>query len=142
MGMREIKFRVWVPETKWMLYPDKDYQHLGLVAPPFIIFPNGSLKTGNQFWSEDAKLMQFTGLKDMYSVDIYESDIAKNSKTQEVFEIFYDDDLASFSGIDRTVGVVAGLKCGPTLFPLRGEIEIIGNIYENPELLKTNQGEK
>ncbi|MGA1047841.1 MAG: YopX family protein [Minisyncoccia bacterium] len=71
--------------------------------------------------------MQFTGLKDKNGVEIYEGDIVKyigqlNPDRYKLFIIEWDDKLAGFYAgggqIQRTKGY-----------------EVIGNIYETPELL-------
>jgi hypothetical protein len=114
---REIKFRAWDKDGKKMIYRSlEEIQSNGIGLPVFI--------TGF-----DIKLMQFTGLKDKNEKEIYEGDVVKIS-----------EDLKQWKG--KTIMVVEYCVC--TFTPLevvfgvgnRDNIEVIGNIYENPELLK------
>lgn len=76
---------------------------------------------------EDCILMQSTGLKDKNGKLIYEADIVKTSKG--IANVEYDNTYAYF-----------GLTNFLTVFSfdnfINEEIEVIGNIYENPELIK------
>jgi uncharacterized phage protein (TIGR01671 family) len=75
------------------------------------------------------QLMQYTGLKDKNGVEIYEGDIlAKSSKHKNILEIKYQH----FSD-EYTQGI--GFVWDWTILNPSDGI-VIGNIYENPELLK------
>lgn len=77
-------------------------------------------------------LMQFTGLKDKNGKEIYEGDLLYCKKTSEMFP---DEDRW-----------ISDVRYSEASFTYRGddpleenecleEMEVIGNIYENPELL-------
>lgn len=92
-------------------------------------------------------LMQCTGLSDKNGKEIYEGDIVKYfcpaeycsdglHKCQECYSgengsVYYDEDLAMYEYISKSD------QC-PLTDNIRTEedLEVIGNIYENPELLK------
>ena len=73
---------------------------------------------------EDYNIMQYTGLKDKNGKEIYEGDIAKCDNT--IWVVRFDDENAQFfiKGGSMTTAV-SRLKFG----------ELIGNIYENPDLI-------
>ena len=78
------------------------------------------------FEIEDCVLLQFTGLKDKNGVDVYEGDIAVFSGI--VCEIKWNDNFCGFTlnGNDKTISYWSVKDCN-----------VIGNIYENPQLLST-----
>src|SRR5699024_4922062 len=75
--------------------------------------------------------MQYTGLKDIKNKEIYEGDIVSYYPFKsEVGKVYYDEAETTYfiEPFDEDGEYeVLGLQCG---------VEIIGNIYENPELLE------
>lgn len=88
---------------------------------------------------DEIELMQSTGLRDKNGVEIYEGDIVKYKYGVNTFTevIAYDKDFAGFGlvdddGYDSTVFTFGELAEDIDF----SSLEVVGNIYENPELLK------
>jgi hypothetical protein len=135
-SMREIKFRAWVPEehkayTGWGMFYDVEqaYDTLGDM---------GDGKGGRREYdwqsfydvlgeANEGKLflMQYTGLKDKNGKEIYEGDIlrAPHCTTGPV------------EWIDHAFWIRQGDTSHDLLWPNVERAEILGNIYEIPELL-------
>ena len=82
---------------------------------------------------DDIILLQFTGLKDIEGREIYEGDIIKGKTfigKENTSYVIYDDKYGCWQL--QTLGEK------PLSFPIKSfnkELKIIGNIFENPELL-------
>ena len=70
------------------------------------------------------KIMQYTGLKDKNGTEIYEGDIYKDEENM-LWEVIFDEGCFKLENIHI-----------PGRMFITKDIEIIGNKYENPELLK------
>ena len=119
--MREIKFRVWDKEEKEMhswedLIPSVDL---------------GYLLSNETEEYDEYEIQQYTGLKDKNGVEIYEGDILFHP-LQGKRKVFYpySETVASYGLRNVDNGM------GSTLQDAHRVWEIIGNIYENPELLE------
>lgn len=87
--------------------------------------------------SYESPLMQYTGLKDRYGKEIYEGDILKGfSEMTPVYKILWNETSPRLYGkISESFYEWGSLERFFEIAPRYGEIEVIGNIYENPELL-------
>jgi uncharacterized phage protein (TIGR01671 family) len=129
---REIKFRAWDEGHKEMHY---DFQFIksGDESNDWIIFISDKqiLKDGlevhahNPFFRQQFHIMQFTGLKDKNGKDIYEDDLVITDEAGWMGRVSYVRD--SFMVGDNKGGF--SYQCNWERF------EVIGNIYENSELL-------
>ena len=119
--MREIKFRAWDKSRKcWV--EDFSYQNGSWWIDEY---RNDTLESRRPF--EDIKLMQFTGLYDKNNKEIYEGDIIKFWEENFIEPITYSG-CTFIAGKNGTGVPVDSLDCEKS-------VEVIGNIYENPELI-------
>lgn len=126
--MREIKFRAWFVNTgheKNEPCMVNDYN-----SKIYLEFM-GLNPRGNGY---EVELMQFTGLQDVAGKDIYDGDILQLDSMVGIIQ-FVD---AQFKIIFNSRGVRNDL----IYFVKNEQIKIIGNIYENPELLELGQGKE
>ena len=129
--MRENKYKVWCKDrNEW----EKDQSFL---------MPNGMLcyqaKTslhGLRLYKPENHIAVFyTGMKDKSGKEIFEADIVTCSMSFEggtlphIGEIVYDNTFGAFATKNESGVTLLHNHCLHT-------IEVIGNIYENPELLK------
>jgi uncharacterized phage protein (TIGR01671 family) len=118
---REIRFRAWDKKRKKMIYQDfwgrkeQEWSYWG----DCIMSDNNYIK------------MQYTGLKDKNGKEIYEGDIVSD-----------EEDTGYISYMSETTEYIIDYwkkgdetSRGENLSSV-GEVEIIGNIYENPNLIK------
>ena len=81
---------------------------------------------------------QYTGLKDSQGVEMYEGDIVLLHGYEDRGDGGYDDALAVTEWHEYDCGFVFRLienSCGGRLHVFEYTSEVVGNIYENPELL-------
>ena len=86
---------------------------------------------------DEIELMQFTGLKDKNGKEIYEGDIinykySRHTSTQ--FVVKYNEFQATFVVVDNHNDLVYTFRELADYIQLNS-LEVIGNIYENKELL-------
>lgn len=129
--MREIKFRAWDKTYKIMNYKvqvgNTDYTDKNYTCNSIWV-DYGDRKSIGWMNADDAciDLMQYTGLKDKNGIEIYENDIIKTTRGDWGVIIY----KAPF--FEVTVSENKSCTYSRQWF---SEIEVIGNIYQNPELL-------
>ncbi len=127
--MKQIKFRAW-----WyvglMYYVDKLEFYRDKLE---MVYLSEDGKQGADTWAKATDpglhLMQFTGLHDTADTEIYEGDIlTTKTGTGAVGAVLFDHGMY-FSKHPKT-GLICHIYQNPC------EYRVIGNIHENPELLK------
>ena len=131
--MREIKFRAWLKEEKKMVnvetidFTDKSIQYLEKNE-----FINAYLLRRMIF--DDIELMQYTGLKDKNGKEIYEGDILFFRDENMKYVVVWQD--AAF--IIKSIEIRKYSEKMCWLDDTEICCEIVGNIYENKNLLEEN----
>lgn len=123
------EFRAWTEEGKAMyydVYPFKDGTLL--LSYDGIAF--------DEVPASDFILMQSTGIKDKNGKEIFEGDIVKFHDEYQSYTgvVTYMDTYASFVVMDKDVHEYT-FEYIEEWYCLLSELEVIGNIYKNTELL-------
>lgn len=142
--MRKIKFRAWFNGKKKMVY------NLGFDEISFMEIDGKELSEDEMpaVWDKDTivddsyyegafsyEIMQYTGLKDKNGKDIYEGDILLNKGStmycsEYPMEIYFNEEFGGWMWRNKYTDedgffIDVAKKC-----------EVVGNVYENPELLE------
>lgn len=137
--MREIKFRVWVESV----LPEET----GMYEPEFISGFSPTLGIDKVYTKEykfkpdtcEFTLLQYTGLKDKNNKEIYEGDVVRYYDSTTMWLVSKIVDVGGAFAVATSENPILlyefhhDYKYAGEPIP---ELEVIGNIYENPELLK------
>ncbi|VLU78721.1 phage protein [Streptococcus pneumoniae] len=134
------KFRVWVKIGKRMVFSDDilaiDYENKEIVTQQ-VYFESGLAVERDIYCYDfdDIELMQSTGLKDKNGKEVFIGDIVKCTRGC-LYEVYLEKEYGgTFIGGMPSI-YLKGLLSG---YAWTEDEEIIGNVYENPELLEVNE---
>ena len=127
--MKEIKFMVWDKENK---------EFLELGGETFLTYDGEKLQVleGNENYAteyKDIEILQYTGLKDKNGKEIYEGYIIQGLNTWP-FEVLIKrgHTRIKWKDYDKQINEEYLLQS----YINSDELEVAGNIYQNPELLE------
>jgi len=140
--MRDIKFRAWLKNENVMgevtgfrfsksQYPFANvrFRENGKIVDDGYYF-------GQEDGCDNVILMQFTGCHDKNGLEIYEGDIViPQTFTNAKYRVYWSQERLQWSIINTSN---VSKESGRALINNSTLYEVIGNIYENPELLTEN----
>ena len=124
--MKEFKMKAWLKKEKKMVAIigiDFNYEYIRYTEDDNLF--NENYKTAE---FKNIELLQFTGLKDNGGQELYEADVIKfNDGIDDIYGLIsYDDEDATYR--------VSYENITEHLSDLEEDFEIVGNIFENPDL--------
>ena len=124
--MKELKIKAWLKKEKKMVAIigiDFNYEYIRYTEDSNLF--NENYKTAE---FKDIELLQFTGLKDNGGQELYEADVIKfNDGIDDIYGLIsYDDEDGAYR--------VSYENITEHLSEREGDFEIVGNIFENPDL--------
>lgn len=140
--MREIKFRVFDKAGKIMYFPTDENDYMLLIGDSgyFSVQYHANYNINTDKYKDlsvadsaefEIILMQFTGFSDNYRKDIYHHDLLKSGQGNIFEVVWHEEDCYWF------LNCLTGNHQGPCELKryMEENLEVIGNIYSNPELL-------
>ena len=134
--MRDIRFRAWDEEMEMMVYQGDDEIYICFDGEKWKLLDYSrthwetdeyGMNEIEQPWEvENIEIMQYTGMKDVKGVEIYEGDILQSEHYFKYKVVFKGDgwrcdSLKNSRFKNRFIG---------------RDLKVIGNVYENKELLE------
>lgn len=124
--MKELKIKAWLKKEKKMVSIigiDFNYEYIRYTEDDNLF--NSDYKTAE---FKDIELLQFSGVKDKAGQELYEADVIKfNDGIDDIYGLIsYDDEDGAYR--------VSYENITEHLLEREGDFEIVGNIFENPDL--------
>ena len=124
--MKELKIKAWLKKEKKMvaiIVIDFNYEYIRYTEDDNLF--NENYKTAE---FKDIELLQFSGAKDKAGQELYEADVIKfNDGIDDIYGLIsYDDEDGTYR--------VSYENITEHLSEREGDFEIVGNIFENPDL--------
>ena len=135
--MRDIRFRAWDNKEEWMV-DDMLLSFDGEILTDDVQPHDTPYKEIELADEGRYELMQYTGMKDVNGVEIYNGDIVHDDEVIYLvgFGVFTDDNDFQEPTQGQTGFYIVDIHTDET-FPFYSmRYRVIGNVYENPELLE------
>ena len=135
MNNRTLKFRAWDKLAKQFIYPDKGYQG------HYVLDLNGRFQNlQNGSGGDEYVVQQFTGFKDIDMKEIYEGDNIEFQTDNKNYRGLIAWTLGAYNVLANTLDEekISTRIWFKDLYEdiFNYKVRVIGNSYENPELLK------
>ena len=137
MGSSQIRFRAWDNNEEWMV-DDMLLSFDGEILTDDVQPHDTPYKEIELADEGRYELMQYTGMKDVKGVEIYDCDIVNDGQHTYLvrFGEFTDSQNFQYPSARQTGFYIVDIHTDET-FPFYSHMyRVIGNIYENPELLE------
>ena len=128
--MREIKYKAWDNDKKQMTKVFAlDWTTDGNIISCHLEYKNGSIekKYPEKDYCDDIELLQYIGIKDKNNDEIYEGYIVRCYGGEHCQGYWQYDETITIDSINNPFTILSLTEIE--------NVEIVGNIYENPELL-------
>ena len=126
-----FKFRVWSPKRKkYLTFNDYNYQFINDYGE-LRLYPEAE-NLWCDFCYGDEIVEQCTGLKDKNGKLVFEGDVVEYD--DEMFSVFYSQSTLQFGIMGEHFSIYGDKIKKKDIYVL--DVEIVGNIHENPELMK------
>lgn len=137
--MRTIKFRGKTKQGEWVIgyYVGKSsLDEVAILPPPNVNYDIGYINDSECYYCIADTLGQFTGLYDVNGKEIYEGDILRWYANNLLYVVIFESGMFYASIKECNEGMIGGFSLHQLTEYDYGKCEIIGNIFDNPELLK------
>lgn len=130
--MKVPKYRAWIKL-------EAEKQRMAPVSDITILKHGINILTDNHwyFYTDDEhELMEFTGLLDKNGKEIYEGDLVRyiDGIKEITCQVKFIKEYACF-GVEWRNGLLVSFEYLESTYTMLDDLEVVGNIYENPELL-------
>ena len=133
---REIKFRAWDVESNEMTLPNDILEVLVSMKNEVYAMVKGRNETLGGINRDNTILMQYTGLKDNNGTEIYEGDILSTDLDRPYLIVEFRNGAFMYQCHDNGKDYYDFMATTGENSNFTKYHEVIGNIFENPELLE------
>ena len=138
--MKTIKFRAKSEQGEWIIghYVGKaSMDEVCILPPQNVNYHIGYINDSECYYCIADTIGQFTGLYDKNGKEIYEGDILRWGVDNRLYVITFEKGMFFASAKECNEEILGGFPLHLLTISEVGECVIVGNIHDNPELLKS-----